>query len=70
MLDTKDKQADLQSIVKHNCKHLKCQSSKSYCSFSLMSCFFDGTLGDWKIKPVSFQVKEENNYTMAELSQC
>jgi hypothetical protein len=31
---------------------------------------FDGTLGDWKFKPVSFQVKEENNYTMAELSQC
>jgi hypothetical protein len=31
---------------------------------------FDGTLGDWKNKPVSFQVKEENNYTMAELSQC
>jgi hypothetical protein len=31
---------------------------------------FDGTLGDLKIEPVSFQVKEENNYTMAELSQC
>jgi hypothetical protein len=31
---------------------------------------FDGTLGDWKIKPGSFQVKEQNNYTMAERPQC
>jgi hypothetical protein len=25
-----------------------------------MSCFFDGTLGDWKTKQISLQVKEEN----------
>jgi hypothetical protein len=31
---------------------------------------FDGTLGDWESKPVSFQVKEEDNYTMDEPSQC
>ncbi len=49
-LDTKDKiKADLQSIVKDKCKHLSanpCQ--RSYCSFSLMSPFLDGTLDDWK----------------------
>jgi hypothetical protein len=27
---------------------------------------FDGTLGDWKTKPVSFQAKEKNNYTRAQ----
>jgi hypothetical protein len=31
---------------------------------------FAVTLGDWKIKLVSFQVKEEDNFTMAKLSQC
>jgi hypothetical protein len=38
MLDTKDKKADLQSIVEDKCTHLSadlCQ--RSYCSFSLMS---------------------------------
>ncbi len=39
MLDAKYKKTDLQSIVKDNCKHLKRQSSRSYCSFSLMSRF-------------------------------
>jgi hypothetical protein len=28
---------------------------------------FDSTLGNWKTKLVSFQAKEENNYTMAKL---
>jgi hypothetical protein len=39
-LDTKDKKADLQSIVKDNCKHLSANCQRSYCSFTLnMSCF-------------------------------
>jgi hypothetical protein len=29
-----------------------------------MSRFLDGTLDDWKTKPVSFQVKDENNTTL------
>ncbi len=53
---------DLQSIVKDNCKHLSADRQRIYCSFSLMSRFLDGTLGDSKINPVSFhfQAKEEN----------
>ncbi len=31
---------------------------RSYCSFSRNMSLFDGTLGDWKTKPVSFQLKE------------
>jgi hypothetical protein len=32
---------------------------RSYCSFSgKYKLLFDGTLGDWKTKPVSFQLKE------------
>jgi hypothetical protein len=34
-LDTKDQNADLQSIVKDNCKHLSAIPQRSYCSFSL-----------------------------------
>ncbi len=50
---------DLQSIVKNNCKHLIADHQKK-----LLQCFFkleplsDGTLGDWKTKPVSLQLKE------------
>jgi hypothetical protein len=36
MLDTKDKKADLQSIVKDSCKHLSTNCQRSYCSFSLI----------------------------------
>ncbi len=32
-LDTKNKKADLQSIVKNNCKHLSANRQRSYCSF-------------------------------------
>ncbi len=47
--------ADLQSIVKNNCKHLSANHQKKLLQrlfeFELLS---DGTLGDWKSKPVSF----------------
>ncbi len=62
-LDTKDKKADLQSIVKGNCKHLSANHQRSYCSFFIWyELHFDGTLDNWKNKPVF--------YTMAKLSQC
>ncbi len=35
MLDTKDKKADLQSIVKDYCTHLSTNYQRGYCSFSL-----------------------------------
>jgi hypothetical protein len=56
MLDTKDRKADLQTIVKDKCKHLSADHQRSYCSASLMSRFFlTGPKVTGKIKPVSFQ---------------
>ncbi len=59
-LDAKYAKADLQSIVKNNYKHLIADHQKK-----LLQCLFkfeslsDGTLGDWKTKPVSLQLKEK-----------
>ena len=52
--------ADLQSIVKNNCKHLSADHQKKLLQrlfeFESLS---DGALGDWNSKPVSFfQLKE------------
>jgi hypothetical protein len=53
------KKADLQSIVKDNCKHLSANQNKKLLQLlRKYELLFDGTLGDWKTKPVSFQLKE------------
>jgi len=52
--------ANLQSIVKNNCKHLSADHQKKLLQrlFEFES-HSDGALGDWKSKPVSFfQLKE------------
>jgi hypothetical protein len=59
ILDAKYDKADLPSIVKNNCMHL----STSHCNslLALLLNFeelFNGTLGDWKLPPVSFELKE------------
>ncbi len=50
--------ADLQWIVKNNCKHLSADYQKKLLQrlfkFELLS---DGILGDWSPKPVSFQIE-------------
>jgi hypothetical protein len=48
MLDTNDKKADFQSIVKTNCKHLSANPQKKLLQLLINELFFDGTLGDWK----------------------
>jgi hypothetical protein len=59
ILDTKYKKADLQSIVRNNCKHLSAdQQEKLLQLLTKYESLFDGTLGDWKTKPVSFQLQE------------
>ncbi len=59
ILDTKYTKADLRSVVRDNCKHLKVDQQKKLLqlltNYELLS---NGTLGDWKTKPVSFQLKE------------
>jgi hypothetical protein len=59
ILDAKYQKADLQSIVRDNCKHLSAYQQKKLLQLlTKYESLFDGTLGDWKTKPVSFQLKE------------
>jgi hypothetical protein len=59
ILDAKYAKADLQSIVKNNCKHLSAENQKKVLQLLVkFESLFDDTLGDWKTKPVSFQLKE------------
>jgi hypothetical protein len=59
ILDAKYQKADLQSIVKDKCKHLSADQQKKLLQLlKKYKLLFDGTLGDWKTKPVSFQLKE------------
>jgi hypothetical protein len=59
ILDAKYQNADLQSIVRDNCKHLSANQQKKLLQLlKKYEPFFDSTLGDWKTKPVSFQLKE------------
>ncbi len=53
ILDAKYKKADLQSIVKDKCKHLRANQQKKLLQLlTKYESLFDGTLGDWKTKPV------------------
>jgi hypothetical protein len=59
ILDAKHSKADLQSVVRDNCKHLSADQQKKLLQLlKKYESLFDGTLGDWKTKPVSFQLKE------------
>jgi hypothetical protein len=59
ILDAKYQKADLQSIVRDNCKHLSADQQKKLLQLlKKYESLFDGTLDDWKTKPVSFQLKE------------
>ncbi len=58
ILDAKYQKADLQSIVRDNYKHLSANQQKKLLQLlKKYESLFDGTLGDWKTKPVSFQLK-------------
>jgi hypothetical protein len=59
ILDAKYSKANLQSVVRDNCKHLTADQQKKVLQLlKKYEVLFNGTLGDWKIKPVSFQLKE------------
>jgi hypothetical protein len=59
ILDDNYKKADLQLVVRDNCKHLKVDQQKQLLQLLMKyESLFDSTLGDWKTKPVSFQLKE------------
>jgi hypothetical protein len=60
ILYTKYKKADLQLIVQDNCKQLSANQQKKLLQLlKKYESLFDGTLGDWKTKPVSFQLREK-----------
>jgi hypothetical protein len=59
ILDAKYNKADLRLVVRDNCKHLKVDQQKKLLQLLMKyESLFDNTLGDWKTKPVSFQLKE------------
>jgi hypothetical protein len=60
ILDAKYTKADLRLVVRDTCKHLKVDQQKKLLQLlNNYESLFDGTLGDWKTKPVSFQLKED-----------
>jgi hypothetical protein len=59
ILDAKYNKADLQSIVRDNCKHLSAEQQKKLLQLLMRyASLFNGTSGDWKTMPVFFQLKE------------
>ncbi len=59
IIDAKYSKADLQSVVRDYCKHLSANQQKKLLQLlKKYESYFHGTLGDWKIKPVSFRLKE------------
>ncbi len=60
ILDAKYEKADLPAIIRENCSHLKASDREKL--FSVLHKFellFNGTLGDWKLLSVSFELKED-----------
>jgi hypothetical protein len=58
ILDTKYCKADLQLVVKDKNKHLSANQQKKLLQLlKKYESLFNGTLGDWKTKLVSFQLK-------------
>ncbi len=59
ILDAKYEKADLHAIIKENCSHLPASDREKLLSVLLkFKSLFNGTLGDWKLPPISFELKE------------
>jgi hypothetical protein len=59
ILDAKYEKADLPAINRENCSHLKVSDREKLLTVLLIfESLFDGTLGDWSLPPVSFELKE------------
>jgi hypothetical protein len=59
LVDAKYEKADLPAIIRKNCSHLTVSKREKLISVLLnFELLFDGTLGDWKLPPVSFELKE------------
>jgi hypothetical protein len=59
ILDAKHEKADLPAIMRENCSHLTASNREKLLSVLLkFESLFDGTLGDWKLLPVFFELKD------------
>ncbi len=59
ILDAKYEKADLPAIIRENCSYLTAFDREKLLSVLLkFELLFDGTLGDRKLLPVSFELKE------------
>jgi hypothetical protein len=59
ILDAKYEKSDLPAIIRENCSLLTASDREKLLSVLLkFESLFDGTLGDWKLPPVSFELKE------------
>jgi hypothetical protein len=59
ILDAKYEKADLPAIIRENCSHLTVSDREKLLLVLLkFEPLFDGTLGDWKLPPISFELKE------------
>ncbi len=59
ILDAKYEKADLPAIIRENFSHLKASDREKRLSVLLrLELLFNGTLGDWKQSPVSFELNE------------
>ncbi len=59
ILDAKYEKADLPAIIRENCSHLTSSNREKLLSVLLkFEPLFNGTLGDSKLLPVSFELKE------------
>ncbi len=58
-MDAKYEKADLPAVIRENFSHLKASDRDKLLSVLLrFELLFDGTLGDWNLPPVSFELKE------------
>jgi hypothetical protein len=59
ILDAKYVKADVPAIIRENCFRLTASNREKLLSVLLkFESLFDGTLGDWNLPPVSFELKE------------
>ncbi len=59
ILDAKYEKEDIPAIVRENCSHLSAADREELLLMLLkFESLFDGTLGDWNLLPVSFEMKE------------
>jgi hypothetical protein len=69
ILDAKYEKIDLPAIVRENSSHLQASDRKQLLSVLLkFESLFNGTLGDWNLLPVSFELKEVQSSTTAGLT--